>query len=195
MSAHPLDRRRLYCVALVAVAEIAHLAWEYFHGGVRAHHVLARADLPSISNWWGLLVLPLLAWLAASNVQRRMTSGAADGPAASRIPASAMIGFFGALVLGGSLALAFTNRYADLAGYIFQAILLLALLLPVYRAECVLGFAMGMTLATGPVLPMMVGAVIAAFSAFIHLLLRPLLVRLWRRLRPPASAPSRPDES
>ncbi len=33
---------------------------EYFNGGVVSHNLLAREDLPAISNWWGLLTVPLL---------------------------------------------------------------------------------------------------------------------------------------
>ena len=44
--------------ALVFAA--AHLTYEHFTGGVRSHHVLNRPDLPAISNWFGLLTLPLL---------------------------------------------------------------------------------------------------------------------------------------
>jgi hypothetical protein len=41
------------------------------------------------------------------------------------------------------LSVAFTNHYDSVATYLFGAMLVLALLLPVYRAECVLGFVLG----------------------------------------------------
>jgi hypothetical protein len=38
----------------------AHLAFEHFTGGVQSHNLLNRPDLPAISNWLGLVTLPLL---------------------------------------------------------------------------------------------------------------------------------------
>ena len=60
---------------------------------------------------------------------------------------------------------------------------LLALLLPVYRAECVLGFVLGMTLTFGAVLPTVFGSIIAAVSVVVHLYVRPVLMRLWTWLK------------
>lgn len=48
--------------------------WEYSNGGVVTHHLLARPDLPGISNWWGLLTIPLLTWLTLTLIQRRHKS-------------------------------------------------------------------------------------------------------------------------
>lgn len=183
MSDQPTNRRRFCYVALVVLAEMAHLAWEYFHGGVRTHHFLARADMPSISNWWGLLLLPVLTWFVTGRIQRRIVRGSLGHPTETKLPASVMVGFVGALLFGVVLSLAAMSGNATIAEYLFLGMLLLALLLPVYRAECVLGFALGMTVAVGAVLPTIIGSVIAAFSALIHLLVRPLLVRLWRRFK------------
>ena len=55
-------RARRTITVLVALAELGHLAWEHFHGGVVSHHLLNRADLPAISNAWGAVFLPALAW-------------------------------------------------------------------------------------------------------------------------------------
>ena len=64
-----------------------------------------------------------------------------------------------------------------------MGMLLLALLLPVYRAECVLGFVLGMTFTFGAILPTMVASVIAVFSALVQLCVRPVLMGRWHRLR------------
>ncbi len=177
------NQNRYAFVALVALAGTAHLSWEFFHGGVISHHFLARADMPSISNWWGLLWLPVLAWFATGRARRRLATASGGNAAATNIPAGVAIGFFGALLFAGALAFAFANGYPNAAEYLFQAILLLAILLPVYRAECVLGFVLGMTVVVGAVLPTIIGTVIAALSAIVHPLIRPFLVRLWRRFK------------
>ena len=60
----------------------------------------------------------------------------------------------------------------------------LAVLLRVYRAECLLGFVIGMTFTFGAVLPALIGSIVSGVSAVVHLVLRPLLAGLWNRLRP-----------
>ena len=182
MSAQPLRQWRVRVVMLVALLELTHLAWEHFHGGVRIHHFLARSDMPAISNWWGLLVLPVLAWFATGRLQKRIALNS-DGDAASKLPVNAVAGFAGALLFGILLSLSFTRGEETIAAYLFECILLLALLLQVYRAECVLGFVLGMTFTFGAMLPTFIGSVIAALSAVMHFYVYPFFIRLWRSLK------------
>lgn len=53
-------RNRLYFAGFASFAIGALLIWNHFHGGVPSHHVLADANLPLISNCWGIIVIPLL---------------------------------------------------------------------------------------------------------------------------------------
>lgn len=176
-------RWRAYVTGLVLLAELAHLAWEYFHGGVRSHHLLNRADLPAISNAWGALLLPLLAWFLTGRVQRRMVLRSGGTAAARAIPASIIAGFLVALSVGIALSTSFTMGNETVSSYIAQGIMALGVLLPIYRAECLLGFVLGMTFTFGAVLPTLVGSVFATASATVHLLVYPLLMRGWARLR------------
>ena len=188
MSEQQTARWRPYFIALVLLAELAHLVWEYFNGGVRGHHVLNRADLPEISNVWGLLLLPALAWFLTGRIQRRIALQTKASADPSKLPMGVLAGFAGALLFGVALSAAFTYDYENVASILFRGMFLLALLLPVYRAECVLGFVLGMTFTFGAMLPTAIGSVFAALSALAHLLIRPALVRLWRRLRGARSA-------
>jgi hypothetical protein len=161
---------RVAVTAAVMLFAFAHLAWEYVNGGILSHHLLARNDLPAISNTWGILLLPALAWFASGRSATLMTVGG-------------VAGFIGAAAFGALLAGAFVLGFEDAAGYLLVAMLLLALLLPVYRAECLLGFVLGMTLTFGAVLPTMVGIAVAGISAIAQVFVRPLLRGFWRRLR------------
>jgi hypothetical protein len=184
-----LPRWRLYGTALALLAEGAHLSWEHFHGGILRHHLLHRADLPAISNGWGLLLLPALAWFLLGRIQARsrvLTEGRANW-----LPKSVVAGFTGALLFGIALSTCFTHNLPTLTEYLFQGLLLLALLLPVYRAECVLGFVLGMAFVFGVVLPTAVATLIAAFSALIHRVIRPILLRLWLSLKRKGSPTAR----
>jgi hypothetical protein len=66
MTASPRFPTWLPIAALLFAA--AHLGFEHFNGGVQSHHLLQRADMPSISNWLGLGLLPLLVALVVSTV-------------------------------------------------------------------------------------------------------------------------------
>ena len=172
---------REYVTAAVMVAELSHLAWELFHGGIRSHHFLNSADMPAISNAWGLLLLPLLTWFLLAFVQKRMALNPGANASSQKLAMSVIIGFLGSLLFGILLSTSFTNDYQTITEYLFMGMLLLALLFPVYRAECVLGFVLGMTFTFGAVLPTIVASVIAAVSGLVHRGIGPVFVKLWRR--------------
>ena len=173
-----MPNARLALTAAALAFELTHLAWELLHGGVASHHLLNRADLPAISNWCGLLLIPVLAWFLAGRLQQRI---AAQGTGSRAIDA----GFAGALAYGAALALAFATQFEAIS-FIFFALFAIGLLVPIYRAQYVLGFVLGMTFTFGAVLPTIIATVIAGFSALMHLIFRSLR-RLVRnsRARPP----------
>ena len=172
MNAVPANRTRAAFTVFALLFELAHLAWEHFNGGVLAHHLLNRADMPAISNWWGVLVIPALTWFLIGRIERRVSKRGV-----------AMAGFLSALVYGAVLALAFTLNHAALT-YIFLALFAISVIVPTYRAEYVLGFVLGMTFTFGAVLPTIVALVIASFSRLVHL----LSGFVWRLIRSDKSA-------
>ena len=174
------DAQSLEVGASVTLAELAHLAWEHFNGGVISHHFLNRADLPAISNAWGLLLLPALTWFLSGLALTRASVSSVGKEAVPKAAARVVAGFAGALLLGALLSVCFTRGYETAASSLFLGMFVLALLLRVYRAECVLGFVLGMTFTFGAVLPTIIGSIIAAISAAVHLAARPVLVRFLR---------------
>ena len=168
---------RLGFTALVALATLAHLVWQHVSGGVPSHHLLHRSDMPAISNWWSMLVLPALSWWLVGRVQERIRSQNDKGAVAAAAM-GAIVGFASSLLMGGILSFCFAHGYESATSYVLLGILLLAVLLPAYRAECLLGFVLGMAPAFGGVLPALVGSVIAALSAVVRLCLIPRLVRV-----------------
>lgn len=178
MTVQQIRRLRFFFTALVMLAEFAHLAWEHSHGGVVSHHLLNRPDLPAISNWFGAILLPALTWFLTGRIQKRILLTFGGNGSAAMFPVGIIVGFLGSLILGVLLSVAFTNGYETVAGYLFGSMLLAAVLLPVYRAEYVLGFVLGMTFTFGAVLPTAIGSILAVLSAVIHLLFRAILVRI-----------------
>jgi hypothetical protein len=178
-----VPRWRMFVIGVVIFAELAHLSWEYVNGGVVAHNILNRSDMPAISNWWGILLLPALAWFLTGRSQARIEPQASGNVALANFPLSVVVGFAGALLFGIGLAISFTFNYEDIAALFLFGMLLLAIILPVYRAECVLGFVLGMTFTFGAVLPLIVGSMIAAISITVHRLVYPSLIHGWKWFR------------
>lgn len=163
---------RLTLAALALLAEAIHLGWEALHGGIVSHHLLQSADMPGLSNAWGLLILPALAAWAAGRLPRPGTTVRGWLPVA--------LGFALPLLLGAALSLAFQLKLQALTEAIFFGLLLLALLLPAHRPESLLGFVLGMSWTFGAVIPTLIGGVIAGLSW----LLRSAARRLWRVVAP-----------
>lgn len=155
----------------IAVVLALLLGWQHSNGGVPAHHVLADPTLPALSNWWGLLTLPLLAWFLLGRIERRRRAAprAAHGDTAA---------FMGALVFGAVLSLLFTAGRHGATDAMALSVFVIALFYPVHRAACVLGFVIGMTWTFGAVLPMIAAGVFAAGGAAIHHGLRFIYSRL-----------------
>ncbi|RTL41698.1 MAG: hypothetical protein EKK53_13045 [Burkholderiales bacterium] len=149
----PTTDLRLRFAALALMAEALHLGWEALHGGIVTHHLLQRADLPGLSNAWGLLVLPALAAWAA---------GRWPAPAGPR--RSFLAGLVLPLLLGAALSLAFQAQLQSATEALFFGTLLAAVLLPAHRPECLLGFVLGMSWTFGALLPTLIGGLIASAS-------------------------------
>jgi hypothetical protein len=162
---------RILLTALVLLAEIGHLAWEHLHGGVLAHHIAANPDLPAISNWWGLILLPGLGWLLIGRIQKRYPSSSPD-QTPNKTRALIWVGFAASLVFGVALASSFMLGYETVSNYMVLALFPLALVFPIHRSEYVLGVILGMTFTFGAVLPTVFASVFAGISAGASFVIR-----------------------
>jgi len=153
---------RLLLTLCGLAAEALHLGWEYSHGGVPAHHLLNDAALPAISNWWGLLVVPLLVWFALGRIARRGLL-LAQPESRERFITVVWLRCLLSMAWGGALALAFMVGHPAVS-YLFLGAFVIAPLVHGYRAEYLLGFVLGMTFTFGAVLPLLIGATIALFA-------------------------------
>jgi len=181
MTFPPNWRLRLQLAALALLVEVAHLSWEAQHGGIRVHHFMNRSDLPGLHNAWGLMVLPLLAFWATTRVRRRRCG-----------KTQWIVGSTVALFLGGALSVGFHLGAESFTAGTFFITILLAIVLPGYRAECLLGWVLGMSWTFGAVLPTFIGTLIVGLSALLHLVAWPAIKRLWLKsvLNPPPNEQS-----
>ena len=163
---------RLYFTAIVTVSIWTLLLWSHFHGGVPKHHLLANEQLPAISNWWGGLLLPLLTWFLLYRIQIRIKQQVTQGHDGSGYLKQIFYGFACSMGFGIVLSIFFTFGQPDICGYMMLALLPLGLLIPIYRAECLLGFVFGMTFTFGTVLPTGIGAILVLVGALLYLVIR-----------------------
>jgi len=162
-------KTRLYCTAIIAIVIWSLLVWDHFHGGVPSHHVLHREDLPAFSNWWGGFLIPLLTWFLFSRIQGRISKNSALD---TTIPANVFYGFLSALIFGILLSIFFTAGFEELPLYMIIGLILTSLFLPIYRAECFLGFVVGMIYTFGGVLPILIVSILTLLGAILYLIVR-----------------------
>jgi len=82
--------------------------------------------------------------------------------------------------VGLVLSFSFAAGFELVATGTFLASLAVGLILPIYRAEYVFGFVLGMTYILGAVLPTIAALVGAGISAIAHFVIRPIMPRVFR---------------
>lgn len=169
-----------YLISIVVIFEAGHLLWEYSNGGVLSHHLLNNSDYPAVSNWWGLIILPSLAWFTTARIYKRVVVQSESESADSKIPRAILVGFLGMLSISIIQSLAFNFGYPNITMYLALSILLAGLFLPIYRTECILGHVLGAVFIFGPVIPLIGISIMALVSAFSNLVLKPLILRAVR---------------
>jgi hypothetical protein len=68
-------------------------------------------------------------------------------------------------------------------GYMLMGIFAISLFFPIYRAECLLGFVIGMTYTFGAVLPPGIGSILVLIGAVIYLGIRPAILFVFSKAR------------
>ncbi|HLO44913.1 MAG TPA: hypothetical protein VK175_11325 [Leadbetterella sp.] len=176
-------KTQILVTSIFSIAIWSLLTWNHFHGGVPRHHILAREDLPEISNWWGGLLLPALTWLVLFRIQKRENLAQTQELGFLNIPNKIWFAFLGALLLSICLSVFFTLGHNGMSGYLLMSVLFISLFFPVYRAECLLGFVVGITYTFGATLPTGIGSILATMGFLIYNLIRPGLLFLFNFLK------------
>lgn len=173
-----LNSQRLAFVLLIAAFAILHLSLEMLTGGVRTHYPLMREDMPALSNWWGLLILPLFGWIAHYFATKE-NSGAGILGLNKVVFYRLACGFsYGALIAAG-----FELGLGQMPLYLLLGLLLGGIVYPLYRGELMLGLVMGMTYTFGAVIPTVLTGLLAMVSLITHNTGRFVVARL-RPVRP-----------
>ena len=172
MTAAAFPKIRLVVIAVVTLAYWGLLAYQYTHGGVTGHSFLARDDMPEISNWWGAVTVPVVAVFLTGRFQRRLLSHGTDDVAADATMRTGAMAFAGAAVYAAAMAAGFSFGHDEVSSVLFQALPVVGLLLPIYRAEYQLGFIAALSMRFGGVLPLIIGPGVAIVSFVLHVTVR-----------------------
>lgn len=162
---------------------LGQLLWQHSDGGIVSHHLLHNPDLPAISNAWGLLLLPLLTWWLSGRIERRLKPRSDDKLAHASAVKRIGIAFLLALAWGSSIAMSFTWQWPIDPGVLLLAVAVLAVAIPVHRAECVIGFVLPLSLVFGAVLATAATMILASWSALLHEWMYPAFRTLLARRR------------
>ncbi len=168
-------------VGIVTILIFGFLFWEHFHGGVTSHHLLHNKDLPSISNWWGGLLLPILTWFLLSRIEKRLDTQSSQTQQADNPISKVFWIFLIGLVLGILLSISFENEYKLFLDNVLYIIIVLSFLVPVYYSEFILGFILGMTYTFGVIIPTVFILVFAVIGLVTYRLIRPFVLKLVNR--------------
>lgn len=182
MQRQNLTKIKALIVGVVTFLIFSFLFWEHFHGGVSSHHLLHQQDLPSISNWWSGILLPILTWFLLSRIEKRLFKKNSQTPQTNNFISTVFWLFITGLVFGILLSTSFTNEYKPFLDNILYIIIILSLIIPVYYSEFILGFILGMTYTFGAIIPTVFILIVAIIGLVAYRFIRPIVLRLIMRL-------------
>jgi len=147
--------QRISITVLFTVMMIATLLWEHYNGGISTHYLLHDDNMPGISNLWGLIIVPIFTWVVSGLVRIQQ-----DGKDKNKHLPVLLRGVY--LFLTGALISIFfyQNPESALPLYLTIALLALAFFLPVYKAECLLGYVAGTLFMFGAFIPVIAGTIL-----------------------------------
>lgn len=167
---------------MITIEIWALLIWTHYNGGVPSHHLLHRKELPAISNWWSGLLIPLLSWFLLYRIQKRIFQKKNEKSQVTSLFRIVKIGFTVALFYGALIAVLFIYNVASIPSYLLLSLLLIAFFYPIYLAECILGFVMGMTVTFGAFLPTIVAFVFSLIGFLIYQFIRPAIAYIMLKI-------------
>ncbi len=144
------------------------ILWEYFNGGVVTHHLLAREDLPGLSNWWGLLTIPLLSWLVISIIDKRRDKKIKSESNFEDYETRILKRFLAALLFGIIASLLWEFNLENILQFYILFPILISFFKPVHIPEYLLGFVIGMLFTFGGILPIIIGIVLLILCFVIN---------------------------
>jgi len=146
---------RIVITALFSIAVTGVLFWEYTHGGVAKHYILHSDDMPGVSNWWGLIIIPLFTWIVSSFI--RINANNSFSIQYRNILIRVLVLF----LIGCSISYIFiVYPESNFPLYITSALVIISFFIPVYKAEYLLGYVLGTFFIFGTFIPVIAGSIL-----------------------------------
>lgn len=167
---------------IVTILIFCFLFWEHFHGGVTSHHILHNKDLPSISNWWSGLLLPMLTWFLLTRIEKRMDKQNSGPHQPNNAMSQVFWIFLSGLVFGVLLSVSFSYQYQPFLDNVLYILIVLSFIIPLFYSEFILGFILGMTYTFGAIIPTVFMIIFGSIGFVTYRFLRPKILKLATRL-------------
>ncbi|MDO1502015.1 hypothetical protein Q2T40_17915 [Winogradskyella maritima] len=142
------------------VLTLIFILWEHFNGGVIEHYLLADENMPSLSNWWGLLTIPVFTYVCTSLIKRRHQKKIKSGDISQNFEINIVKRFFYALIFGVFASLLWEFDMEEILQYFILSPVLIAFFKRIYLPEYTLGFVLGMMFTFGGILPILFAIVL-----------------------------------
>ncbi|CAM1359100.1 hypothetical protein [Tenacibaculum xiamenense] len=183
MSTKPILNNKTFIVVCLFLLTLTFILIEYFKGGVITHHLLAREDLPGISNWWGLLTVPVLGLLSVHFIDKRRNKLIkSEAININYFDSKILRSFLFALLFGSIASLLWEFGQAEILQYYILLPILIAFFKPVHFTEYLLGFVVGMLYTFGGILPILIGTVSLIICFIMHKLIN-LIIGLFTKAK------------
>lgn len=176
-----LAGKKLTLIIVSVIPALALILWEYFNGGVATHYPGADSSNLGLSNWWGLVTIPMLTWVALGLIEKRTAKEARDREASNNITLERNH-FVAGLVFGLTAALLWELGQQEYLPYVMLSPWVLSLFLRIYLPETTMGFVLAMMATFGAVLPIVFSVVIQPIGFVIYLIFNRGGKRLLTRL-------------
>lgn len=173
---------KVYSIAVVTLLVFGFLFWEHYHGGVTSHHLLHQKNLPSISNWWSGLFLPVLTFFLVQRIEKRLEKQSTHTKQLDNPIAKILLIFSIGLLLGVLLSVSFENQFKPFLDNVPYVIIVLSFIIPIFYSEFILGFILGMTFTFGAILPTLFIAILAIIGIITYKFIRPLFFILLTKM-------------
>lgn len=171
-------KRRVLFTALVTSLYWGNLIWDYLHQGVPSHYLLHRKDFPEISNWWGGIVVPIFTWFMLYRIAKRVNKDKTRQNTLFKT----IYNLLGSLSFGIVLSFLFAAG-SSIPDYMMVGAILISFFVPLYKAEFLLGYVLGMSYAFGGVISIASGVILLVIFIIMYLLIRKSIVYLISKSR------------
>ncbi|TMN88606.1 hypothetical protein CWB72_12750 [Pseudoalteromonas phenolica] len=178
MSELRFETRSLQLLMAITFFVTTHLLWQHANGGIVSHHLLYSSVLPEVSNWWSMIVLPALTWFVSVNLKSRVVCSQLDKSKVINKVRAVKLAFLVMLLLAALQSISFVIYGLDVLLMCTVMLLVAGLILPIYRAECVLAYVVGNFLVFGAVTPFLIITAIALVSYLSNLVFKPILMNV-----------------